>query len=123
VESPLRTPDAKRAAAARTGASVVDMEAAGVAEAAAELGIPWLALKVVLDPADLPLTARLARCATPAGDPRWTGILAALAAGREARQALWRLRAAARCAAARLAESLGPALAAWAHLDAAGALQ
>jgi adenosylhomocysteine nucleosidase len=123
VETPLRTPEAKRRVAAETAAVAVDMEAAGVAEAAAELGIPWLALKVILDPADRPLDGRLARCSTPEGNPRWPGILAVLAAGPEARRMLWTMRRAARLASRRLACSLEPALLAWPRLDAARALQ
>jgi adenosylhomocysteine nucleosidase len=123
VDAPLRTPEAKRAAAGRTGAVAVDMEAAGVASAAAALGLPWLALKAVLDPADAPLPARLARCTTAQGNPRWRGILAALVAGPEGRRTLWAARAAAGRAAAGLERGLGPALRAWARLDATRALQ
>jgi adenosylhomocysteine nucleosidase len=123
VEAPLRLPDAKRRAAAETAAAAVDMEAAGVAEAAAELGIPWLALKVILDPADQPLDARLARCVTPQGNLRWSGILAVLTEGPEAWRALRRMRRAARVAAASLTRGLEPAFVAWARLDAVRALQ
>jgi len=123
VEAPLRLPEAKGRAAAETGAAAVDMEAAGVAEAAVELGIPWLALKVILDPADQPLDGRLARCSTPEGNPRWSGILAVLAAGPEAWRMLWRMRRAARLAATSLARGLEPALLAWPRLDATRALQ
>jgi len=123
VGAPLRTPESKRAAAARTGAVAVDMEAGGVAEAAAALGIPWLALKVVLDPADRDLPASLLGCTAPDGNPRWSRILRALAAGSEVRRALWAMGTASRLASAALAAGLEPALAAWAHLDAPRSLQ
>ncbi len=123
VEAPLRTPAAKRRAADDTAAVAVDMEAAGVVEAATELGIPWLALKVILDPADQPLDGRLARCTTPEGNPRWSGIVAALIEGAETRRMLWSMRHTARLAAASLARGFEAALAAWACLDAPRALQ
>lgn len=123
VPAPLLTATAKQKAAANTAAVAVDMEAAGVAAAAAELGIPWLALKVVLDQADRPLDGRLSRCTTPAGNPRWSGILMALATGGEMRRLLWRMRAATAFAAASLSRSLEPALLAWGRLDATRALQ
>ena len=123
MEVPLRTPEAKRRAAADTTAVAVDMEAAGVAEAAMELGIPWLALKVILDPADQTLDDRLDRCTTPEGNPRWSGILATLVEGPETRRMLWSLRFSARLAAASLGRGLEAALSVWARLDATRALQ
>lgn len=121
--SPLRTPEAKRQAASGSGAVAVDMEACGVAQAAAELGIPWLALKVVLDPVEAAFPPWLAGCCTPAGNPRLPGIVRALLAGSEARRALAGLGRSARQAAAALTRALGPALRAWAQLDAPGPLQ
>jgi len=123
VGAPLRTPESKRRAAERTGAVAVDMEAGGVAEAAAALGIPWLALKVVLDPADRDLPASLLGCTGSDGNPRWSGILRALTAGPEVRRTLWRMRAASRLASAALAAGVRPALAAWGRLDAPQSLQ
>ncbi len=105
VEAPLRTPEAKRAAHRRTGAVAVDMEAAGVAEAAGRLGIPWLAIKGVVDAAREPLPPFLAGCTTPRGDLRWRGVLLSLAIGRR-REALGRLGRAARRAARALADGL-----------------
>ena len=68
VNAPLGTPEAKRAAHLRTGAVAVDMEAAGVAAAAHDLGIPWTALKVILDAAGSPLPPVLTTCTTPQGE-------------------------------------------------------
>lgn len=112
VDAPLRTPEAKRAAHRRTGAVAVDMEAAGVAEAAGRLGIPWLAIKCVVDAAGEPLPPFLAGCTTPRGDLRWRGVLASLAIGGR-RQALGRLRRASRRAARALAGGLTVAVPAW----------
>lgn len=48
----IMSPEEKRQAGLLTGAVAVDMEAAGVARAATEAGIPFMALKVILDEAD-----------------------------------------------------------------------
>jgi nucleoside phosphorylase len=112
VDSPLRTPEAKRAAHRRTGAVVVDMEAAGVAEAAEGLGIPWLAIKSVVDAVDEPLPGFLLGCTTPRGDLRWLGVLWNLAVGSR-RRALRRLGRASRQAAVALQRGLEVALPAW----------
>jgi len=50
------TPEEKRALAG-TGALAVDMESYPAARAAVEAGVPWLALRVVLDPLDTSLPA------------------------------------------------------------------
>ncbi len=112
VDSPLRTSEAKRAAHRRTGAVVVDMEAAGVAEAAESLGIPWLAIKSVVDTVDEPLPPILSGCTTPQGDLRWRSIVWALAVGSR-RGALRRLARASRLAALTLQRALEVALSAW----------
>jgi adenosylhomocysteine nucleosidase len=91
VEAPLRTVQAKRNARERTGAVAVDMEAAGVAAAARDLEIPWLAIKAVADDAREALPAFLAGCTTPAGDLRWRGLLWSCLYG-ERRQVFRRLR-------------------------------
>ena len=112
VASPLRTPQAKRAAGRRTGAIAVDMEAAGVAEAAQGLGISWLALKSVVDTVDEPIPCFLAGCVTPRGDLRWPRVLWNLVFGRR-RRALGRLARASRQAALTIQRGLGVALATW----------
>ena len=50
VDRILPTPEAKGQAAARFGAIAVEMESAWVAEAAERSGVPWVALRVILDP-------------------------------------------------------------------------
>ena len=109
VEAPLRTEHAKRAARERTGAVAVDMEAAGVAVAAGILGIPWLAIKAVVDDVWQPLPEFLTGCSTPLGDLRWRGLLWGLLFA-ERRRAFRRLRRAAGHAALSLKRSLDVAL-------------
>ena len=50
VDAPVATPAAKRDLAARTGAPIVDMESAVLAEAAAEHGLPVIVVRAVCDP-------------------------------------------------------------------------
>ena len=52
VTEPIKRPEDKRQAGVLTGAVAVDMEGAGVAMAAREARIPFMALKVVLDEVD-----------------------------------------------------------------------
>ncbi len=112
VDAPLRTPETKRAAHGRAGAVAVDMEAAGVAEAAETLGIPWLAIKAVVDAVDEALPAFLSGCTTCRGDLRWRGMLWSLAVGSR-RRVLRRLARASRLAALALRRGLEAAVPAW----------
>lgn len=112
VDSPLRTPEVKRAAHQRTGAVAVDMEAVGVAEAARELNIPWVAMKAVVDAAGEALPEFLAGCTTAHGEVSWFRLLWGLASG-ERRRTLWRLHRASRQAARGLQRALGAAFTAW----------
>ena len=50
-ERPLAHPDIKAAAWRRTGAAAVDMESAAVAQVAAQAGLPFLTLRVIVDTA------------------------------------------------------------------------
>ena len=52
VEQALTTPASKQECHRRCGAVAVDMETAAIAEAAAELGIPYVSVRVVLDTFD-----------------------------------------------------------------------
>lgn len=113
VDVPLRTPEAKRAARQRTGAVAVDMEATGVAEAAHALGIPWLAIKAIVDGVGEPLPEFLAGCTTPDGQLRWRVLLPSLLSDGERRRTLWRLGRASRQAARSLKRALDVALPAW----------
>lgn len=109
VETPLRTAHAKRTARERTGAVAVDMEAAGVAAAAQDLAIPWLAIKSVLDDARDPLPEFLAGCLTPAGNLRCRTLLWSLLFG-ERRRVFGRLRQKAGLATLSLKRSLDLAM-------------
>jgi nucleoside phosphorylase len=116
VEAALRTPEAKRAAHRRSGAVAVEMEAAGVAQAAQELGIPWAALKVVVDAVGDPLPSSLARCTSPEGDLHWRGLLAGALEGRRFWRPLLRLGRASRVAGRNLWQGFEVAFGAWAAL-------
>jgi adenosylhomocysteine nucleosidase len=118
VETVLGTPEAKRAAGRQTGAVAVEMEAAGVARAARDLGIPWAALKAIVDAVDDPLPPFLARCTTPQGDLRWRGLLAGAREGRAFCQSVRRLWLASRQAGRNLWQGLEVAFGAWAALTA-----
>jgi adenosylhomocysteine nucleosidase len=116
VRAPLRTSEAKRAAARRYGAVACDMEAAGVARAARTLGIPWTALKAVVDAVDEPLPSSLDRCTSPEGDVRWRGLLACAFEGRQFWRSVRRLGSASRLATDRLRRGLEAAFRVWAAL-------
>jgi nucleoside phosphorylase len=62
VEAALESPAAKRAASRASGAVGVDMESAAIAAAAAKAGVPFVALRVVVDALD---------DALPRGAERW----------------------------------------------------
>ncbi len=116
VDAPLGTPEAKRAAHLRTGAVAVDMEAAGAAAAAQDLGIPWTALKAILDAAGSPLPQVLTKCTTPQGELDRAGLLAASMGGRPAWRALIRMGWVSRRAGRNLRRGLETAFGAWAAL-------
>lgn len=118
VETVLRTPEAKRAVRQRSGAVAAEMEAAGVARAARDLGIPWAALKAVVDAADDPVPPFLAKCTTPQGDFRWRGLLAGALEGRDFYRSLGRLGRASRRAGRTLWQASEVAFEAWAALTA-----
>lgn len=109
VDAPLRSAQAKRIARERTGAVAVDMEAAGVAAAARDLEIPWLALKAVADDARDSLPEFLTGCTTPAGDLRWRVLLWSFLY-RERRRVFRRLRREAGLATRSLKRTLAEAL-------------
>jgi nucleoside phosphorylase len=116
VGAALRTPEEKRAAHRRGGAVAVEMEAAGVAQAARELGIPWAALKVIVDAVGDPLPSSLARCTSAEGDLRWSALLAGALEGRRFWRPLLRLGRASRVAGRNLWQGFEVAFAMWAAL-------
>ena len=56
VGHPLCDPQAKEEAGFRYGAIAVDMETAAVAQAADLTDVPWMALRVILDPMEVRLS-------------------------------------------------------------------
>ena len=116
VGTVLRTPEAKRAVGRRSGAVAAEMEAAGVARAARDLGIPWAALKTIVDAVDDPLPHFLAACTTAQGDLRWRGLMVGALEGRDFCRSLARLARASRKACRTLWQGLEIAFPAWAAL-------
>lgn len=112
VDAPVCTPHEKAVLRRATHAVAVDMEAAGVAEAAAAASVPWLALKAVLDPAEVSLPRVLLGAAGPDGDLRPGALLAALGQPGSLRT-LWAIGRASRATLRRLAAALEPVLGAW----------
>ncbi|HTS53177.1 MAG TPA: hypothetical protein VMH26_07885 [Burkholderiales bacterium] len=106
---PVTTPEQKRALFNRTGAVAVDMESAAVAEIAALRGLPFLAIRAVLDPASRAVPQSALMAVDGSGRVRVRALLHGVLrrpldlAG--IAQLLWDLRAAtaALAAAARLA--------------------
>jgi len=56
VDRPLSDPEEKERIGKVHGALAVDMETAAVAASASEAGVPWMALRAILDPMEVPLT-------------------------------------------------------------------
>jgi adenosylhomocysteine nucleosidase len=76
-------PQAKAELAKRTGAAAVDMESAAVAGAAAEAGLPYIAIRVVADGPDDALPERIESLLTADGHTRYRGLLSLLLAPAE----------------------------------------
>jgi adenosylhomocysteine nucleosidase len=105
----LESPDAKRSAAAATGAVAVDMESFGIAAVAARSRIPFVALRVIVDGVDDSLPGQAEQWIDERGGRRLTPALRAAVSPRQ-----WRalLTLAKRYRAARAAlENLARALA------------
>ena len=84
VDAPLLTPAAKRRARAESGAVAVDMEGRRIAEAAAERGVPLVAVRATLDEADFALPAFAAEIAAAGGHDERARAFRAAANPREA---------------------------------------
>jgi adenosylhomocysteine nucleosidase len=74
AENVVTTPAAKAALAARTGAVAVDMESAGIAAAAADAGLPFVALRVIADGPDDTLPNDIETLVTADGRTRYRGV-------------------------------------------------
>jgi adenosylhomocysteine nucleosidase len=81
----LRGPEEKRALHLRTGAVVADMESGALARVACESAIPFLALRVVLDP----VAGVLPDCVTGATDDRGELAVSRLLAAAAVRPGDW----------------------------------
>jgi hypothetical protein len=122
VATPVLTPADKRALFTATGAAAVDMEAAGIAEAAATLGLPWLTVKAVLDPADRAVPSFLLAGAAADGALRPWALATAACRPRRLR-ALLAFARLSRHALARLGWAAEALVGARARLDAIRAVQ
>ncbi len=78
-ESVVATAEAKRALHRATGALAVDMESGPAAEAARELGLPFVIVRAVADPAERGLPPAAARGLDENGNVRLGAVLLSLA--------------------------------------------
>jgi nucleoside phosphorylase len=78
VAAPLESPAAKRSAAQATNAVAVDMESASIAAAAARAGVPFVALRVVVDGVDDSLPRRAGDWVDEQGRRRKSAVLRAV---------------------------------------------
>ena len=83
VDEPLESPAAKRAAAAQSNASAVDMESAGIAIAAARARVPFVVLRVVIDGVDDALPAGAQHWLDEQGRTRASAVLRAVVDARQ----------------------------------------
>jgi hopanoid-associated phosphorylase len=77
---PLASVAEKAALRAASGALAVDMESGSVADAAAEAGLPFLALRIIADPADRAIPAAALQGIAPDGSRRPLAVLMSLLA-------------------------------------------
>lgn len=78
----LSSPQDKANAFTRTGALAIDMESHHVARAAAERGLPFIAVRAISDRADEALPAIMASFVNMEGRTKMSAVLAALILGR-----------------------------------------
>lgn len=78
ARQPIASVAEKAAVRAASGALAVDMESGAVAEAAAEAGLPFLALRIIADPADRAIPAAALRGIAPDGSRRPLAVLLSL---------------------------------------------
>ncbi len=74
VERIILSAEEKRRLAAQSGAIAADMESAAIAAAATARAIPFLAIRVILDPAHEDLTIAFERFLDRRGEPRWLNL-------------------------------------------------
>jgi hypothetical protein len=88
VPTVLESPDAKRAAALASRAIAVDMESAAIAGAAARAGVPFVALRVIVDALDDALPSDAEQWVDERGQRRMAPALRAVVAVRQWRPLL-----------------------------------
>jgi adenosylhomocysteine nucleosidase len=76
---PLRDRQQKDLTFRQTGALAIDMESAAVAKVASSQGLPFLAVRVVLDEAHDTLPNAITECINAAGKVHWLPFITALA--------------------------------------------
>ena len=74
-EKLVATTEDKHKLCARTGAIAVDMETAGVLDAAAQKGLPAFALRTIIDPAHMELPAAVLRHVDDFGEVNASGLV------------------------------------------------
>lgn len=113
VDEPLLTPQAKRRAHGGSGALVVDMEGRWIAAAAAARGVPFIAVRAVLDEAEFELPGFVGTIIADQGRREWAHAVRGLRDCSAARGLLPLALRSRRAALAlrRAAQSILPALA------------
>ena len=114
VDKVVACPDLKRTLRKDTGATAVDMESHVAADVAAQHGLPFAAIRIIVDPAHRPLPPAALLPLRPDGTPHVAAILRSLARAPRQFGALMRVAFDARAARAALLRGrrlLGPRLA------------
>lgn len=75
----VATPAEKRSLHAATGAVAVDMESATLAELASRAGVPFIALRAVIDTSEHALPPSITSVVTGSGNIRWAALIRAVA--------------------------------------------
>lgn len=83
--SVLTDPDEKRRLAEQTGAVAVDMESAAIAEAAADAGVQFIALRIVADGPEDALPIGVGSLVNSDGSTRYAGLVPYLGSWRQMR--------------------------------------
>jgi hopanoid-associated phosphorylase len=102
VDKVIACPEAKRGLRNTTGAAAVDMESHVAADVAAEHGLPFAAIRIIIDPSHRPLPPAALVPLSSNGTPHVAGILRSLASEPRQLVALMRLAFDARAARAAL---------------------